>query len=395
MSAKSSKVSTHSLPPQLIKKTASKSTLVEDDLVLPDIADSASRSTSLPVSSGSKSAASMRSVGEQSDLDREDEMRRRQLERVLDEKVRQLEAVEAEKRRKRTVGKSNEDELKRKLFAEALGRKIRTINRFRINNKVVETDGLETEHLESEVEVKQPEVENEDESETSDSESEAETEQPQNETADKKKSISFGGQEILEDETTSKRVSSSLPPPYSKNVVYVRHQEPKRHRKTRPGYSPPNTAVYVSRFKRFFLRRDLPSNMAAHQLSMMSAYQQQTNSLMQHRGGLDFYTLARGSEKAYSTSFLVNLDPDLLTLCSREDATTLDLARDALIAHTKRIFKFIVMKSGRELNQFCFGSTNVQLNPNYRRFDKMDPMTWKKEGKTKLKLALDIYVHIY
>ncbi len=30
--------------------------------------------------------------------------------------------------------------------------------------------------------------------------------------------------------------------------------------------------------------------------------------------------------------------------------------------------------------QFCFGSTFVQLNPNYRKFDRMDPMTWKKEG---------------
>ena len=60
----------------------------------------------------------------------------------------------------------------------------------------------------------------------------------------------------------------------------------------------------------------------------------QSNSV--HRGGLDFYTLARGGERAYSCSFLVNLDPDLLSLCSREDATTLDLARDALCSHTKR-----------------------------------------------------------
>ena len=86
-------------------------------------------------------------------------------------------------------------------------------------------------------------------------------------------------------------------------------------------------------------------------------------------------------EKSYSCSFLVNLDPDLLSLCSREDATTLDLARDALISHTKRIFKFISMKSGRDVQQFCFGSTYVQLNPNYRKFDRMDPITWKKEGE--------------
>jgi hypothetical protein len=37
-------------------------------------------------------------------------------------------------------------------------------------------------------------------------------------------------------------------------------------------------------------------------------------------------------------------------------------------------------KSRREINQFCFGSTYVQLNPNYRKFDRMDPLTWKKEG---------------
>ena len=60
----------------------------------------------------------------------------------------------------------------------------------------------------------------------------------------------------------------------------------------------------------------------------------QSNSV--HRGGLDFYTLARGGERSYSCSFLVNLDPDLLSLCSREDASALDLARDALISHTKR-----------------------------------------------------------
>ena len=63
---------------------------------------------------------------------------------------------------------------------------------------------------------------------------------------------------------------------------------------------------------------------AAHQLAMSTSGMPGAH---QHRGGLDFYTLARGAERSYSCSFLVNLDPDLLTLCSREDATTLDLAR--------------------------------------------------------------------
>ncbi len=85
---------------------------------------------------------------------------------------------------------------------------------------------------------------------------------------------------------------------------------------------------------------------AAHQLAMTQTY-----GSHHHRGGLDFYTLARGTERSYSCTFLVNLDPDLLSLCSREDASTLDLARDALISHTRRIFKFITMKSGREINQ--------------------------------------------
>ena len=130
--------------------------------------------------------------------------------------------------------------------------------------------------------------------------------------------------------------------------------------------------------------------MAAHQLAMSTSGMPGHH---QHRGGLDFYTLARGAERSYSCSFLVNLDPDLLTLCSREDATTLDLARDALIAHTKRIFKFISLKSGREVNQFCFGSTYIQLNPNYRRFDRMDPMTWKKEGKS-LQFVHTVHTHM-
>ncbi len=78
----------------------------------------------------------------------------------------------------------------------------------------------------------------------------------------------------------------------------------------------------------------------------------------------------RGTERAYSCSFLVNLDPDLLSLCSREDATTLDLARDALISHTRRIFKFVAIKSGREVNQVrrstqipvCFLGLHVELS---------------------------------
>ena len=32
------------------------------------------------------------------------------------------------------------------------------------------------------------------------------------------------------------------------------------------------------------------------------------------------------------------------------------------------------------MDQFCFGSTYLQLNPNYRRLERMDPLTWKKEG---------------
>ena len=38
------------------------------------------------------------------------------------------------------------------------------------------------------------------------------------------------------------------------------------------------------------------------------------SNVLQHRGGLDFNALARGGEKSYSTSYLINLDPDLLTL---------------------------------------------------------------------------------
>ena len=39
-----------------------------------------------------------------------------------------------------------------------------------------------------------------------------------------------------------------------------------------------------------------------------------------------------------------------------------------------------LIRSGRGVDQFCFGSTFLQLNPNYRRLERMDPLTWKKEG---------------
>ena len=102
----------------------------------------------------------------------------------------------------------------------------------------------------------------------------------------------------------------------------------------------------------------------------------QANAL-QHRGGLDFFALARGTERSYSTSYLINVDPDLLSLST---TSVYEGCLKALIGHTHRIFNLIETKSKRSLDQFTFGSTYIQLNPNYRKFDRMDPLTWKKEG---------------
>ena len=74
-------------------------------------------------------------------------------------------------------------------------------------------------------------------------------------------------------------------------------------------------------------------------------------NLLQHRGGLDFFALARGGERSYSTSFLVNLDPDLLSLCANEASSTYELCLQALYGHTERIFKMIRAKSKRDINQ--------------------------------------------
>jgi len=145
----------------------------------------------------------------------------------------------------------------------------------------------------------------------------------------------------------------------------------------RPAVSPNSLVVVLAPGKAYKLTRPAASHVLAHQMALAAV---EGGGGGAHRGGLDFYTLARGLEKSYSCSFLVNLDPDLLSLCSREDATTLDLARDALVSHARRIFRFVALKSGREVEQFCFGSTYVHLNPNYRKFDRMDPLTWKKEG---------------
>ena len=46
---------------------------------------------------------------------------------------------------------------------------------------------------------------------------------------------------------------------------------------------------------------------------------------------MDFFALARGGERSYSTSFLINLDPDLLTLCAAESQTAFDLSLNGLV----------------------------------------------------------------
>ena len=74
-------------------------------------------------------------------------------------------------------------------------------------------------------------------------------------------------------------------------------------------------------------------------------------NILQHRGGMDFFALARGGERSYSTSFLVNLDPDLLSLCGNQEQSAYDLSVAALASHTERIFKLIQAKSKRDIDQ--------------------------------------------
>jgi len=101
------------------------------------------------------------------------------------------------------------------------------------------------------------------------------------------------------------------------------------------------------------------------------------------RAGMDFSDLSRGGERNYSCSYLVNLDPDVLKLALPEESY-IDTSRNILIQHVLRIMDQLATRSGRGIDQFCFGSTYLQLNPNYRKFDKMDPITWKKEGISNL-----------
>ena len=85
------------------------------------------------------------------------------------------------------------------------------------------------------------------------------------------------------------------------------------------------------------------------------------------RGGLDFHSLARGTDKSYSTGYLVNLDQHTLGLVGHNyKRSNFDLGLTSLITHTKRMFDQVESYSERVVEQFCFGSTNIQLNPNYR-----------------------------
>ena len=66
--------------------------------------------------------------------------------------------------------------------------------------------------------------------------------------------------------------------------------------------------------------------------------------------------------------------------CRKDESSVFELNTKALVAHTKRIFRFIHRKSNLSIEQFCFGSAYVQLNPVSQKLTRMDPSTWKKEG---------------
>ena len=68
------------------------------------------------------------------------------------------------------------------------------------------------------------------------------------------------------------------------------------------------------------------------------------------------------------------------TFYRENNRSAFDTGRIALTNHAKRIFDKVGKNSTRKIEQFTFGTTHVQLNPNYQRFDRLDPMTWKKEG---------------
>ena len=65
--------------------------------------------------------------------------------------------------------------------------------------------------------------------------------------------------------------------------------------------------------------------------------------------GLDFQDLAKGGERNYSCSYLINLDPDLMSL-TNPSGNFLDQARDALAAHTVRIIEQIRQRYLIEIN---------------------------------------------
>ena len=57
------------------------------------------------------------------------------------------------------------------------------------------------------------------------------------------------------------------------------------------------------------------------------------------RGGLDFHLLARGTERSYSTGYLVNLDQHTLGLVGDNvKKSNFSLGLDSLVTHAKRIF---------------------------------------------------------
>ena len=77
-----------------------------------------------------------------------------------------------------------------------------------------------------------------------------------------------------------------------------------------------------------------------------------TNLMLNKQNWVKLVILSwRGGERSYSTSFLINLDPDILTLAAGPHQSAYDLCLNAMVGHTERIFRFIQAKSKRDIDQ--------------------------------------------
>jgi len=97
------------------------------------------------------------------------------------------------------------------------------------------------------------------------------------------------------------------------------------------------------------------------------------------KNGVKFNELCQGLVKNYCCDSSIVLDHDIMQLINPNN-NILDLFRNAIAGHSKRIISQIEARSGCDIDQFCFGCVYTEPRSEFGSLDVREHKSWTKEG---------------